>query len=42
MAEHIISHLRVLCVLKETCRRRRHGLRVHLLAGFYNHDLLAK
>lgn len=40
--ENVIRRLKVFRVLKETYRhrRRRHGLRVHLLAGLYNHDLL--
>jgi hypothetical protein len=43
LAEHVIRRLKVFRVLKETYRhrRRRYGLRVHLLAGLYNHDLLA-
>ena len=42
--EHVIRRLKVFRVLKETYRhrRRRHGLRSHLLAGLLNHDLLAK
>lgn len=40
--ENIIRRLKIFRVLKEIYRhrRRRHGLRVHLLAGLYNHDLL--
>lgn len=42
--EHVIRRLKIFRVLKETYRhrRRRHGLRTHLLAGLLNHDLLAK
>ena len=42
--EHAIRRLKVFRILKETYRhrRRRHGLRAHLLAGLTNHDLLAK
>ena len=41
LVENVIRRLKVFRVLKETYRhrRRRHGLRVHLLAGLYNHDL---
>ena len=41
--ENVIRRLKVFRILKETYRhrRRRHGLRVHLLAGLYNHDLLS-
>ena len=44
LVENVIRRLKVFRVLKETYRhrRRRHGLRVHLLAGLYNHDLNAK
>lgn len=44
LVENVIRRLKVFRVLKETYRhrRRRHGLRVHLLAGLYNHDLTAK
>lgn len=42
LAENVIRRLKVFRVLKETYRhrRKRQGLRVHLLAGLYNHDLL--
>ena len=42
LVENVIRRLKVFRLLKETYRhrRRRHGLRVHLLAGLYNHDLL--
>ena len=42
--EHVIRRLKVFRILKETYRhrRRRHGLRVHLLAGLHNLDLTAK
>ena len=41
LVENVIRRLKVFRVLKETYRhrRRRHGLRTHLLAGLYNHDL---
>ena len=41
IAEHVIRRLKVFRVLKEVYRhrRRRFGLRVHLLAGLYNADL---
>lgn len=41
VAEHVIRRLKVFRVLKETYRhrRRRFGLRLHLLAGLHNHDL---
>jgi len=41
LAEHVIRRLKVFRILKETYRhrRKRHGLRVHLLAGLYNHGL---
>ena len=41
VAEHIIRKLKVFRILKETYRhrRRRFGLRLHLLAGLYNADL---
>lgn len=44
LVENVIRRLKVFRVLKETYRhrRRRFGLRVHLLAGLYNHDLNAK
>ena len=44
VAENVIRRLKVFRVLKETYRhrRKRFGLRVHLLAGLYNHDLAAK
>ena len=43
LVENVIRRLKVFRVLKETYRhrRQRHGLRVHLLAGLYNHDLNA-
>jgi hypothetical protein len=43
LAENVIRRLKVFRVLKETYRhrRKRFGLRVHLLAGLYNHDLKA-
>ena len=43
LVENVIRRLKVFRVLKETYRhrRRRFGLRTHLLAGLYNHDLLA-
>ena len=42
LVENVIRRLKVFRVLKETYRhrRRRFGLRLHLLAGLYNHDLL--
>ena len=42
LAENVIRRLKVFRVLKETYRhrRRRHGLRVHLLAGLYNHGMV--
>jgi hypothetical protein len=42
LAEHVIRRLKIFRVLKETYRhrRRRFGLRTHLLAGLYNHNLL--
>jgi hypothetical protein len=41
VAEHVIRRLKVFRVLKEVYRhrRRRFGLRIHLLAGLYNADL---
>jgi uncharacterized protein YifE (UPF0438 family) len=41
VAEHVIRRLKVFRVLKEVYRhrRKRFGLRVHLLAGLYNADL---
>ena len=44
IVENVIRRLKIFRVLKETYRhrRRRHGLRVHLLAGLYNHDLHAE
>jgi hypothetical protein len=44
LAENVIRRLKVFRVLKETCRhrRKRFGLRIHLLAGLYNHDLQVK
>ena len=41
VAERIIRRLKVFHILKETYRhrRRRFGLRLHLLAGLYNADL---
>ena len=44
LVENVIRRLKAFRVLKETYRhrRRRHGLRVHLLAGLYNHDLNAQ
>ena len=44
LVENVIRRLKVFRVLKETYRhrRRRHGLRTHLLAGLYNHDLNVK
>ena len=44
LVENVIRRLKVFRVLKETYRhrRRRHGLRTHLLAGLYNHDLNAQ
>ena len=44
LVENVIRRLKVFRILKETYRhrRRRHGLRVHLLAGLYNHDLTAQ
>jgi DDE superfamily endonuclease len=41
LAENVIRRLKVFPVLKETYRhrRKRFSLRVHLLAGLYNHDL---
>jgi IS5 family transposase len=43
IAEHVIRRLKVFRVLKETYRhrRRRFGLRLHLIAGLYNADLAA-
>jgi len=40
--EHVIRRLKVFRVLKDTYRhrRRRFGLRLHLLAGLYDADLL--
>ena len=39
--EHVIRRLKVFRVLKETYRhrRKRFGLRLHLIAGLYNFDL---
>ena len=44
IAENVIRRRKVFRVLKETYRhrRKRFGLRVHLLAGLYNHDLQVK
>ena len=44
LVENVIRRLKVFRVLKETYRhrRKRFGLRVHLLAGLYNHDLAAQ
>ena len=44
LVENVIRRLKIFRVLKEIYRhrRRRHGLRVHLLAGLYNHDLLVE
>ena len=44
LVENVIRRLKVCRVLKETYRhrRRRFGLRVHLLAGLYNHNLKVK
>ena len=44
VVEHVIRRLKVFRVLKEVYRhrRRRFGLRVHLLAGLYNADLAVK
>jgi DDE superfamily endonuclease len=41
LVENVIRRLKVFRVLKETCRHRRKrlSLRLHLLAGLYNHDL---
>jgi hypothetical protein len=41
VAEHVIRRLKVFRVLKEVYRhrRKRFGLRLHLLAGLYNADL---
>lgn len=41
LAEHVIRRLKVFRILRETYRhrRKRHGLRVHLLAGLHNHGL---
>ena len=43
LVENVIRRLKVFRVLKETYRhrRKRFSLRVHLLAGLYNHDLKA-
>lgn len=42
LAEHVIRRLQVFRILRETYRhrRKRHGLRMHLLAGLYNHGLV--
>jgi hypothetical protein len=42
VVEHVIRRLKVFRVLKGVYRhrRRRFGLRVHLLAGLYNADLM--
>lgn len=44
LAENVIRRLKVFRVLKETYRhrRKRFGLRLHLLSGLYNHGLAAK
>ncbi len=44
VVEHVIRRLKVFRVLKEVYRhrRRRFGLRAHLLAGLYNADLAVK
>jgi hypothetical protein len=41
LAENVIRRLKIFRLLKETYRhrRRRFGLRLHLLAGVYNHNL---
>ena len=44
LAENVIRRLKVFRVRKETYRhrRKRFGLRVHLPAGLYNHNLQVK